>query len=205
VKRRQRWFLPADPDVVGMLTEQSALTRQAALELTAWAEGETEDGERLRRLEHDADKRKRALRRALSEAFTTPLDAEDVFELSQGLDEIVNAAKNIVGEAEAMSTPPDPPMAEMAKHLAAGTRRLDEALRTFAAGRRDEATEIADRAVKDQRRLQHVYREAMSELLLDEDFREVTARRELYRRFARTGDELVRVAERIWYSVLKED
>lgn len=205
MKRRRRWFLPTDPDVVGMLTEQSALTSEAARELAAWAKGEAEDGERLRRLEHEADERKRALRRALSEAFTTPLDAEDVFELSQGLDEIVNAAKNLVGEAEAMSTPPDPPMAAMAEHLAAGTQRLDEALRTFARGHREEATEIADRAVKDQRHLQHAYREAMSELLVNEDFREVTARRELYRRFARTGDELVRVAERIWYAVLKED
>jgi len=37
-----------------------------------------------------------------------------------------------------------------------------------------------------------------------EDLRELGARRELYRRLARTGDELVRVAERVWYSVLKE-
>jgi len=29
-------------------------------------------------------------------------------------------------------------------------------------------------------------------------------RRELYRRLARTGDDLVRVADRVWYAVLKE-
>jgi hypothetical protein len=44
----------------------------------------------------------------------------------------------------------------------------------------------------------------MSALIENEDLREVTARRELYRRLARAGDELVRVAERVWYSVLKE-
>ena len=116
-----------------------------------------------------------------------------------------NDAKNLVGEAEAMSTLPDAAMTKMADQLATGTSRLDEALREFAAGRRDAATQIADRAVKDQRHIQHTYRKAISALLDDEDLREVTARRELYRRFARTGDELVRVAERIWYSVLKED
>ena len=36
------------------------------------------------------------------------------------------------------------------------------------------------------------------------DLHEVAARRELYRRLARTGDGLVDVAERVWYSVLKE-
>jgi uncharacterized protein Yka (UPF0111/DUF47 family) len=147
--RRRRWFLPANPDVLAMLTEQSALTATAARELAAWTNGESPDGARLRRLEHEADACKRNLRRALSEAFTTPLDPEDVFELSRGLDEIVNDAKNLVGEAEAMSTGPDPAMAAMAARLAGGVARLDEALRTFAAGRRDEATAVADRAVKE--------------------------------------------------------
>ena len=205
MKRRRRWFLPARPDVMGMLTEQSELTAIAMRGLAAWTRGEVPDGAQLRRLEHEADTRKRALRTALSEAFITPLDPEDIFELSRGLDEIVNDAKNLVGEAEAMSTPPDAAMTKMADQLATGTSRLDEALREFAAGNRDAATEIADRAVKDQRHIQHTYRKAISALLDDEDLREVTARRELYRRFARTCDELVRVAERIWYSVLKED
>lgn len=205
MRRRRRWFLPENPDVLGMLTEQSSLTAVAARELAAWAKGEAADGERLRELEHEADACKRRLRRALSEAFTTPLDPEDIFELSRGLDEIVNDAKNLVREAVAMSTPPDPAMATMARELASGTTRLDEALRAFAAGRRDIATEIADHAVKEQRHLQHAYREAMSALVENDDLREVTARRELYRRFARAGDELEMVAERIWYSVLKED
>lgn len=205
MKRRRRWFLPSRPDVMGMLTEQSALTASAMRGLAAWTRGEVSDGTQLRHLEHEADACKRALRTALSEAFTTPLDPEDIFELSRGLDEIVNDAKNLVGEAEAMSTPPDEAMATMADQLATGSSRLDEALRAFAAGNRDAATEIADRAVKDQRHMQHTYRQAISALLENEDLREVTARRELYRRFARTGDELVRVAEQIWYSVLKED
>lgn len=205
MKRRRRWFLPANPDVVGLLTAQSGLTATAVRKLAAWSKGEAPDGKRLRRLEHEADACKRDLRRALSEAFTTPLDPEDVFELSRGLDEIVNEAKNLVGEAEAMSTPPNAAMAKMAEQLAGGTARLDEALRAFAAGRRDAATEVADRAVKDQRHVQHTYRAAMSALVENEDLREVTARRELYRRLARIGDELVLVAERIWYSILKED
>ena len=66
------------------------------------------------------------------------------------------------------------------------------------------ATALADRAVEDQRHLQHSYRAAMSALIDVPDLREVAAQRELYRRLARTGDALADVAERIWYSVLKE-
>lgn len=201
---RFNWFLPWSPDVMAMLLEQSGLTIKALTALDEWARKATPDGTRLRRIEHEADACKRELREALSTAFTTPLDAEDIFELSRGLDEIVNGAKNMVGEAEAMSEEPDEAIATMASQLVAGTKRLDEALRAFAEGQREAATATADRAVKEQRHLQHTYRDAMSALVENEDFREVAARRELYRRLARAGDELVLVAERVWYSVLKE-
>jgi uncharacterized protein Yka (UPF0111/DUF47 family) len=204
MKARRHWFLPQTPDVLGMLGQQSAITVEGMDALVAWAGGDTAAPARLRECEHRADTYKRELREALTEAFSTPLEPEDIFELSRGLDEILNGAKNIVGEAESMQTAPDAATAEMASELAAGTRRLVEAFATIEKGDREGATAIADRAVRDQRHLQHTYRAAMSDLIEAQDMREIAARRELYRRLARTGDELVRVAERVWYSVLKE-
>lgn len=201
---RTHWFIPQAPDVMGMLREQAQTTVEGMDELLAWANGEEAAADRLRVAEHKADKQKRELRGALSEAFSTPLEPEDIFELSRGLDEVLNSAKNIVGEAEAMHSPPDAATAEMSEELAKGTKQLAAAFSLFASDDRNGATETADRAVKDQRHLQHTYREAMSALIENPDLREVAGRREIYRRLARTGDELVRVAERVWYSVLKE-
>ncbi|MGE5408604.1 MAG: DUF47 domain-containing protein [Syntrophothermus sp.] len=201
---RRHWFLPDTPDVLGLLEQQATVTVEGMDALAAWAGGKKGAGKVVRAAEHAADERKRALREALSEAFSTPLDPEDLFELSRGLDEVLNDAKNVVREAEAMETKPDPAMAKMASQLAAGTRQLAEAFRRFAGSDREEATALADRAVKDQRHMQHTYRQAISALIENPDLREVSARRELYRRLARTGDELVLVAERVWYSVLKE-
>jgi hypothetical protein len=204
LKTRRNWFLPQAPDLLGMLREQAAITVDGMDELVAWARAESSAADRLRTYEHLADERKRKLREALTEAISTPLEPEDIFELSRGLDEILNSAKNTVREAEAMRSEPDAAMAEMAGELAEGTKRLAEA---FAAIEREDhtaATSLADRAVKEQRRLQHTYRIAMSALIEVEDLRELGARRELYRRLARTGDELAAVAERVWYSVLKE-
>jgi uncharacterized protein len=201
---RRHWFLPDSPDVLGMLEQQSRVTVEGIDALASWARGEEGAGERLRAAEHAADERKRELRAALSEAFSTPVEPEDLFELSRGLDEVLNGAKNFVAEAEAMATLSDTAIVEMTGELAAGTRQLDEAFRRFATGDRAAATELADAAVKDQRNLQHSYRRAMSALIENPDLREVSARRELYRRLARSGDELVTVAERVWYSVLKE-
>jgi len=201
---RTHWFIPRSPDVLGMLHEQAGITVEGLDELLAWARGDAAAADRLRAAEHRADDKKRELRGALTEAFSTPLEPEDIFELSRGLDDVLNSAKNIVGEAEAMHAPPDGATAEMAEELANGTRRLAEAFALFAEEDRTGATAAADRAVKDQRHLQHSYREAMSALIENENLREVASRREIYRRLARTGDQLAGVAERVWYSVLKE-
>jgi uncharacterized protein Yka (UPF0111/DUF47 family) len=201
---RHRWFLPETPDVLGMLREQTAISVEAMEALIAWSAGEPGAADRLRECEHRADDRKRELRKALTVSFTTPLEPEDIFELSTELDLVLNSAKNAVREAEVMQTGPDTAIAEMATELLAGMRELSEAFEQLAAGARAAATEAADRAVKSQNRVEKVYRQSMSALVSVDDLREVTAKRELYRRLARTSDELREVAERVWYSVLKE-
>jgi uncharacterized protein Yka (UPF0111/DUF47 family) len=201
--RPRHWFLPEAPDVLGMLREQTAITVEGMDALLAWARGDLAAAERVRECEHRADEHKRRLRAALTVAFTTPLEPEDIFELSSGLDSVLNNAKDAVREADVMNTSPDAAIAEMARELAEGTRRLADAFAALAGDGETNATTAADDAIKSQRRLEHVYREAMSALINASDLREVAARRELYRRLARTSDGLVEVAERVWYSVLK--
>jgi uncharacterized protein Yka (UPF0111/DUF47 family) len=200
----RRWFLPQTPDVLAMLRAQAAATVEGIEALDAWARGEAGAADRVRELEHAADQRKRELRVALTEAFTTPLEPEDLFELSRGLDEILNSAKNAVREAEVMRAAPDPAMAAMTEELLTGTRWLADALGALGGRSTAAATDAADAAVKSQHRVERAYRRAMSALVDRRDLHEVAARRELYRRLARTSDRLVDVAERVWYSVLKE-
>jgi hypothetical protein len=201
---RGRWFLPETPDVLGMLREQTAITVEGMEALIAWSVGEPGAADRLRGCEHRADDRKRELRAALTISFTTPLEPEDIFELSTELDRMLNSAKNTVREAEVMETGPDEPIAQMAAELTRGVRDLGGALEQLSAGERVAATAAADRAAKSQTRVEKIYRRSMSALVAVDDLREVAAKRELYRRLARTSDDLREVAERVWYSVLKE-
>lgn len=202
--RPRRWFLPDTPDVVGMLGEQTAITVEGMRALVAWAEGDESAAERIRDCEHRADDKKGELRKALTEAFTTPLEPEDLFELSRGIDDVLNGAKNVVREMEVMGRGPDAPTAEMARELAAGSEEVAAALVALKANLIDEATAAADRAIKSERNVEHSYRRAMSALIDIEDIHEVAARRELYRRLARISDDLARAGERVWYSMLKE-
>jgi glutamine synthetase adenylyltransferase len=91
----------------------------------------------------------------------------------------------------------------MAALLAEGVRRVDDAVAGL--GRREpEAVAPADAAIKDDRRLERVYRTAMADLLAVDDLREVIARRELYRRCSRMGESVVDAAERVLYAWVKE-
>jgi uncharacterized protein Yka (UPF0111/DUF47 family) len=207
---KRRWFLPETPDVMGMLCAQAEVTLEGMEALARWAAGEADAAAELRDAEHRADVCKRELRLALTVAFTTPVDAEDIYTLSSLLDEVMNGSKDAVRESEVMAIPTDEHVLAMTGFLLAGTRHLAKAFELLSlppGGRKDDrlgATSEAEAAVKAQRQLERVYRGAMSSLLNVEDLREVMGRRELYRRFSRVSDGVVATAERVWYAYVKE-
>jgi uncharacterized protein Yka (UPF0111/DUF47 family) len=200
---RRRWFLPESPDVVGMLRHQLAVTTAGMEAFAAWASGKADAAAAVREHEHRADTARRELHSTLKDAFVTPLEPEDLFALSRGIDRIINQAKDLVRESEVMACPPDTPLAEMAALLVSFTHRLDDAIARLEP-RDGDTTDAADAAIKEARRLERVYRAAMAELLEVDDLREVMARRELYRRCSRMGEGAVEVAERVLYAAVKE-
>lgn len=199
----RRWFLPRQPDLLGLLGAQADVTLRGLEAFRRWSSGDAAAGLVVRETEHEADAARRALLTELRNAFTTPLEPEDIYELSERLDAILNGAKNAVREAELMDMLPDPPLADMASRLAEGVEHITAAVRLLGTDK-DKATAEADAATACERKLERVYRRAMSELLKVDDTREVTGRRELYRRYARLGEGLDRVAHRVWYAVVKE-
>jgi hypothetical protein len=199
----KRWFLPESPDVLGLLRRQLAATIEGLDAFAAWAAGDPHAAKAVRRLEHHADDARRELHDALREAFVTPVEPEDLFALSRGVDRILNQAKDLVRESDVMACPPDAALAEMAALLAASVRRLDDAIAQLDPDAGDN-TEAADAAIKADRQLERVYRAAMAQLLDVDDLREVMARRELYRRCSRMGEAAVDVAERVLYAAVKE-
>ena len=203
---RQRWFLPDEPDLLGLLRHQIDLTMRGMDAFAAWAAagGDDEASAAVHAFEHEADDAKRELRRALRAAFVTPLDPEDIFALSRGTDWILNHAKDAIGESEVMRCPPDEATAAMAALLAEAVRHIDDAVARIAE-RSGDAAEPADKAVKAERNLEKAYRAAMGALAEVDDLRVVMGRQELYRRCSRMGESVVDVGERLIYAVLKEN
>jgi hypothetical protein len=200
---RARWFLPETPDVLGLLRAQLAVTIEGVDALVAWANGDQSAADALRDAERRGDIAKRALLGTLRAALVTPLEPEDVFALSRGIDWILDYARDLVSESDAMASPPDPVIAEMVRLLRDAVLHIDRALGHL--GSDDEAaTETADAAIESERELERTYYRGMAALLDVEDRSERIARRELYRRSERIGEAVIEVSERIVYAVVKQ-
>lgn len=200
---RHRWFLPETPDVLGLLRAQVAVTIEGLDAFAAWAGGDGGAADTVREAERRGDESKRALLGALRAAFVTPLEPEDVFALSGGVDRLLNSARNVVAESEAMACPPDAQIAVMAAMLRSGLGHVDDAVAALGADG-DAAAEHADAAIAEVRGVERTYYEGMAALLETQDRNERIARRELYRSCARLGETLVDVAERVVYAVMKQ-
>ena len=192
---------PSRSNVVGLLVAQGRVTIEG-MEASRGGRTGSPEPPRSGRSSTDADDARKAVQREVQAAFVSQISPENAFDLSQRLDEIINAAKNLVREAEVLAMAPDPPISEMAHLALEGVNALVTAIGKL--GDSQGATEGADVAIKTQRRIERVYRRAMSDLLEVDDLREVMGRRELYRRCVRMGDRINAAADRIWYAVVKE-
>ena len=106
-----------------LLKEQASTTLKGIEALEIWlSAGASERCQVVRDLEHQADEQKLILQKRLVESFVTPVDREDLYDLSVRLDEVINAAKNAAREVEALNfCPRDDYLAEMSRTLKEGT------------------------------------------------------------------------------------
>jgi uncharacterized protein len=189
--------------VTALLRRQTAVTIEGLDGLEAWAGGEAAAAQIVRDAEHRGDTAKREVLEALREAFILQLEPEDVFTISRGIDWILDHARDLIEEAEAMAVTPDAGIARMAKLLADAARQIDEAIGHLGPDD-DRAAAAAEGAIKTARRLEHIYYQETADLLEVEHTRERISRRELYRRCQRISEAVVEVAERIVYAIVKE-
>ena len=199
----RRWFLPETPDVLGLLRRQLAITIEGLDAFESWAAGDVAAAEAVRDAEHRGDEAKRALLTAVRAAFVTPIEPEDAFALSRGIDRLLNYARDLINESDAMACPPDERIHAMGAQLGRALRHIDEAIAHLGSDA-DAATVAADAAIREERALEHAYYAGMASLLEVGDRNERIARRELYRSCSRLGETVVDVAERVVYAVMKQ-
>jgi uncharacterized protein Yka (UPF0111/DUF47 family) len=202
MRERMSWFLPRQPDILGLLGRQAAVTAEGVAALARWSEGGADaDAQAVRDAEHEGDDLRKELLHALTIALETPIDQEDAYALSERIDEVIDGAKDVVRIADALQWRPDVYGARMAARAAEAAAELSEAVASLAT--RDRSGEHAELAIKAGRRVEHELLEGLAALGRDGDAVDRVATLEVYRAYSRIGQAVLRVADRTWYAVLK--
>ncbi len=194
---------PKMPDFFGLLTEQCQHVAQTTGRLVEFMEtGDPAVGQGIRQDEHEADRVKIRNLHTLNEAFSTPIDREDLYRAIVDLDEIVNYCKTTVSEMEVLDLKPDKHCLEMAMHIKLGTDALVQGYARLAK-EPALAAEDADIARKAERRVEKNYRRAIAELFVGDDYIHMFKRREIYRHLSNAADRMANCANTLHDIVVK--
>ena len=207
-------IFPKVPDFFGMLVEQSSLAAESTAALVAYMEtGSDEAAQRVLSLEKDGDVLKDRHVDALNQAFSTPMDREDLYRAIVSIDEILNYAKTTVREMQVLGVTPDAVTLEMAGFLRDGAESLDAGYKTLAAAPSG-AEGHAQAARKAERNTEKAYRRALAELFdVEQDVAamnemtgptgpaalkqvmDVFKKREVYRHMSNAADKMAKAGE----------
>lgn len=192
-------------DFFALLQKQSESTLAGVKALVEWLEtGEDEARQRVLDLESQADQLKLDVARKLTDAFVTPFDREDIYELSMRMDEIINSAKAIVREIEAFDVDwnKHTPIRDMALLLLEGIQAIATSMANLR-GNLPEASRQAYLARKADNRINKTYRKAMKDLFQDDDLKEILRVKEVYKTLLLGGENVDYTAERLLYAIVK--
>lgn len=196
-------FFPKSADFFKLLHEQSHQVEHTVGLLVEYMQsGNDAIGMQIKEDEHAADKVKVNNIHTLNEAFSTPIDREDIYRAITTLDEVVNACKDAVSEMHALDLVPDAFTLEMAQLLSEGVAAL-----TAGYGKLSSqpalAAEDANLARKAERRVEKLYRKALAQLFQGEDYIAMFKRREIYRHLTHAAERMAACANTLHDIVVK--
>ena len=197
-------FAKPPVDFYELLNLHAEKALEAMEELDAYIEtGSDEHSQRVLDFERQADALKLDLQVKLEATFITPFDREDIYDLSVKLDEVVNGAKAIVREMEAMQVlPQTESFRQMSNVLVEGTRCLNNAFQGLEDNLK-ESSEQAYLARKSENRFVKVYRQATNELFANDDVKMNLRTHEVYRYMLTTAERIDVVGEKLMHVIVK--
>ena len=147
-------------------------------------------GDAVIAIEDECDMARRVLVDELNRTFVTPMERNDIFDLSRQLDEILDYAKTTVDEMRLFGITPNEDMANMVEILYEITVHVQKAVGNIEKHKniaRDEAIKVRSL----ENKMGTTYYKALVTLFDNDDFKLIFKYREVYRHMNTTADEAV--------------
>jgi len=194
---------PKMPDFFKLLTEQCLQVSLSVDDLVEFMEtGDEALGKKIKQDEHEADLIKIRNIHILNEAFSTPIDREDIYRAIADLDRIVTYCKTTVSEMGVLGVTPDRFIVEKSRLLKEGVDALVAGFGRLGSAPLA-AADDADKARKAQRRVEKLYRIALAELFKGDDYINMFKRREIYRHLSNAAHNMAHCANTLHDIVVK--
>ena len=196
-------IFPKTPDFFKLLSEQCQQVSHSVDDLVEFMEtGNEELGKRIKQDEHEADLIKIRNIHILNEAFSTPIDRDDIYRAITDLDRIVTYCKTTVSEMDVLGVTPDSFIVEKSKLLKEGVDALAAGFGKLGSNPLMAAND-ADTARKAQRQVERLYRIALAELFKGDDYINMFKRREIYRHLSNAAHNMAHCANTLHDIVVK--
>jgi hypothetical protein len=121
-----------DQVLAGLIVDQLAAATEGVALATALAAGELPASvarSRIGRIEHEGDTRRSTLVHRLRRSVSSPIDREDLFRLSRCVDDVLDAIRDFIREADLFAVGAQPAYLPVLNALARGLAELAEAVR----------------------------------------------------------------------------
>lgn len=194
---------PKVPDFFQMLTEQAnKVTHTVDLLVEYMERGDPMLADELKQNVHEADLIKVRNLHELNDAFSTPIDREDIYRAIMALDDIVMYCKTTVHEMDVLNVKPDEFMRDISHCIKEGVDALSKGfakLGTEPAA----AAQDANVARQAERHAEKLYRAALPILFEGTDYINMFKRREIYRHLTNAAQHMALCANRLHDIVVK--
>ena len=186
-----------------ILSRQASKILEGLEALWNYAENGTKENANLvRNIEREADELRRILIEELDQTFVTPLDREDIYNLSRAIDDVVDYANTTVDEMEVYEVKGDEHIKEMVNILRKAARELNDAVKILKDYPKI-ALEHAVKAKSYENQMEKAYHFALADLFKGTDTVYMLKMREIYRHLSNAADRSDEAANIISSIVMK--
>jgi predicted phosphate transport protein (TIGR00153 family) len=186
--RKKKPFSGSENRFFDLLSRQSSKSIDGLDALWNFAEtGSKEHANLVRNIEREADEMRRILIQELDQTFITPLDREDIYDLSRAIDDVVDYANTTVDEMEIYEVKGDRHIKEMVNTLRKAARELHDAVKIL----KDYPKIASEHAVKAkayENQMEKAYHMALADLFKGTDTVYMLKMREIYRHLSNAAD-----------------
>ncbi len=202
-------FVPSQHVFYGLLCDQMTVAEEitALLERYISVEDPTERkgiAERASDCEHEGDRRRQALMEKLQGTFVTPIDREDLNDLSRAIDDIIDYNENTIKEIAIYEIRIDAPIREMVATMLQAVDHLATAIQLLS---RDPAAanQAALKTKSMENKMEGIYRRAIADLTHEPDIHYLIKAREVYRHLSNAADRADGAANVINSIIVKQN